>query len=411
MGGETFFKKFSPTNVMIKRIKDYFKGISRNVRVLALGSFFNDVSSEMVYPLLPVFLTMLGATKGFIGVIEGIAESTASFVKIFSGWYSDKLGARKNITVAGYAISGLTRPLVAVATRPWHVLTARFADRVGKGVRTSPRDALLSASVEPDTRAKAFGFHRAMDNSGALVGPAVAMFILWLKPEDYRFLFWMAVIPTALAVFVIWKWAVDVKTVPTAQADKPNLSWKALDSRFRAYIAVLFIFTLSNSSDAFLILRAEELGVKDYLIPMLWIVLHFVKITTNMPGGSLADRWGRRRMIIAGWLFYALIYAGFAFAKVEWHAWALFALYGIYFGMTEGAERALVSDLTPEAVRGTAYGFFHLAVGLGALPASILFGYLWDKFNAETAFMLSAGLACLASVLLAISVRSEREKN
>lgn len=395
---------------MINKIREYFKGISSNVRVLAVGSFFNDVSSEMVYPLLPVFLTMLGATKGFIGVIEGIAESTASFVKIFSGWYSDKLRARKNIAVTGYAISGLTRPIVAIAKRPWHVLTARFADRIGKGVRTSPRDALLSASVKPEARAKAFGFHRAMDNSGALVGPAVAMFILWLKPDDYSFLFWMATIPTAIAVFVIWKWAEDVNTPLPAGADKPNLSWSALDSRFKAYIVVLFVFTLSNSSDAFLILRAEELGVKDYMLPLLWIVLHFVKTITNIPGGGLADRWGRRRIIIAGWLLYALIYAGFAIAQVEWHVWVLFALYGVYFGMTEGAERALVSDLAPEAVRGTAYGFFHLAVGLGALPASMLFGYLWDRFNGRTAFVFSAALALFASLLLAVSVRSEAQK-
>jgi len=375
---------------------------------MSVGSFLNDVATEMIYPLLPVFLTkVLGATFGFVGVIEGIAESTSSVAKLLSGWYSDRRGSRKAPTVAGYALSGLTRPLVAVAGAPWHVLLARFTDRIGKGVRTSPRDALLAASVDPKIRGKAFGFHRAMDNAGALVGPAISMLILWWKPgmEHYRLVFWIACVPTAIAVLILWRWIREVPPDKKGASGAPSLSWSALDRSFRAYVIVMFIFTLGNSSDAFLLLRAEKLGVPDYLLPLLWIVLNFTKTITNIPGGGLADRWGRKKVIIIGWVVYSLIYAGFAAAGAIWHAWALFALYGIYFGMTEGAERALVSDLAPDHIRGTAYGFFHLSVGLAAFPASALFGYLWDKVGVEIAFGTGAGFATLAAILMAFLVR------
>lgn len=391
---------------MIERIRNYFKDISRNVRVMAMGSFFNDASTEMIYPLLPVFLTkVLGASVGFVGVIEGIADSTASIAKLLSGWYSDRIGARKSMTVAGYSISGLTRPLIAVANLPGMVLSARFIDRVGKGVRTSPRDALLSASVDPKSRAKAFGFHRAFDNSGAFVGPALAMLLLWWKPGDYRFVFWMACIPTVLAALVLWLWIQEVPTERKEGSSRPRLSWSALDANFKRYLAVIFVFTLGNSSDAFLLLRAENLGVRDAMLPLIWIVLHIVKTLTNIPGGGLADKWGRRKTIIAGWVVYALVYAGFAIAGKDWHAWALFATYGLYFGLTEGAERALVADMAPEETRGTAYGFFNLAVGLAALPASVLFGYLWKMMGVEFAFGAGAALAMLAAIMMATLVR------
>lgn len=394
---------------MINRIKSYFKDISRNVRVMAVGSFLNDASTEMIYPLLPRFLThTLGASVGFVGIIEGIAESTAALAKLISGWYSDRIGSRKGLTVLGYSVSGLTRPIIALAMFPWHILTARFIDRIGKGVRTAPRDALLVASVDPKTRGKAFGFHRAFDNSGAIVGPALAMLILWFFPGNYRLLFWLAAIPTALAVLVLWLGIIEIKApnhTPRVAGGRPNLSWKSLDKNFHAYLLVMFIFTLGNSSDAFLLLRAENLGVKDYHLPLLWIVLHIVKSTSNIPGGSLADKWGRRKTIILGWAIYALIYAGFAIANVNWHVWALFAAYGLYFGLTEGAERALVSDMADESVRGTAYGFFHLAVGLAAFPASALFGFLWDRLGIEVAFAVGAVLALIASILLAAIVK------
>jgi len=392
---------------MIRRIKDYFKDITGNVRVFGAASFFNDASTEMIYPLLPVFLTkVLGASVGFVGVIEGIAESTAAIAKLLSGWYSDRIRARKNISVLGYAVSTLTRPAIAIATMPWHVLAARFVDRVGKGVRTSPRDALIASSVDPTVRGKAFGFHRGMDHAGAIVGPAVALLVFHFKPEDYRFLFWIALLPGLLAVWAIWRYAVEIAPPVSEEKKGPaKLSWNILDKNLRRYILVVFLFTLGNSSDAFLILRAEDLGVATAMIPLLWIVLHAVKVVTSMPGGSLSDRIGRRRTIISGWVVYALIYAGFAIAASQWHAWALFALYGIYFGLAEGAERALVSDLSEEETAGTAFGFYHLAVGAASFPASAIFGYVWKMYSAEAAFLMGASFAIAAAALLMAAVR------
>ena len=393
---------------MIKRIRAYFKDIKGNVRVFGATSFFNDASTEMIYPLLPVFLTqVLGASVGFVGIIEGIAESTASIGKLISGWYSDRIRARKKLAVFGYALSTLTRPIIAVSARPWHVLGARFVDRVGKGVRTSPRDALLASSIDPAVKGKAFGFHRAMDHAGAIVGPAAALLILWASPDNYRLVFWLAVIPGALAVWALWRYAIEIPPPISDEAEgPPKLSWRSLDKRLRWYIVVVFLFTLGNSSDAFLILRAQDLGVSVGMVPLLWIVLHLVKVVTNIPGGSLSDRIGRRRTIIIGWTAYALIYGGFAIAGVQWHAWALFALYGVYFGLTEGAERALVSDLAAEEAAGTAFGFFHLAVGAASLPASVAFGLVWKTWSAPAAFAMGAILAVTAVLLLAATVRS-----
>lgn len=399
---------------MIKRIKAYFADIKGNVRVFGATSFFNDASTEMIYPLLPLFLmNMLGASVGFVGVIEGIAEATASLGKLIAGWYSDRIRVRKNIAVFGYGLSTLTRPIIALATLPWHILGARFVDRIGKGIRTSPRDALLACSVDPSKKGKAFGFHRAMDHAGAIVGPAMALAILWFKPGGYRLVFWIALIPGIISVWALWKYAVEV---PPVQCDKkggpPKLSWNILDIKLRRYIAVVFIFTLGNSSDVFLLIRAQELGVAAEMAPLLWMVLHVVKVAVSMPGGSLSDRIGRRRAIIFGWTIYAAIYAGFAFAGAAWHAWALFALYGIYFGLTEGAERALVSDLAEEKIIGTAFGFFHLAVGFASLPASVIFGYVWKSFGAPAAFCMGAGLAFLAMILLiAVGKLGKNETN
>ncbi len=386
---------------MNKQMAGLTRGISRNVVVLSIGSFLTDVSTEIVYPLLPVFLTsVLGAGAVFVGLVEGVAESTASLLKLFSGWLSDKLHKRKSIVVAGYTLSGITRPLIAIATAPWHILAVRFIDRVGKGIRTSPRDALIADCTEDDCRGKAFGFHRSMDHLGAVVGPFIAFLLLSLFHSNYRAVFWIATIPAALCVLVLAAFVAEKKRDVEDITIRPQLSLKPFAQQFKYFLLVIFIFALGNSSDAFLILRARDLGVSVVLIPVLWGILHIVKSISSTPGGVLSDRIGRKRIIMLGWLFYGLVYVGFAVAGNTNQVWALFAIYGVYFGFTEGVEKALVSDMVPSEMRATAYGMYHLIIGAAALPASIFFGSIWQIFSPKAAFFFGAALALVAMILL-----------
>jgi MFS family permease len=371
--------------------------LGRNVLALGMVSFFTDVSSEMIYPLLPAFLTAtLGASAGFVGVIEGAAESVAALLKLASGWWSDRVRARKPLVVAGYVIASLARPLVALAQTAGQVLAIRVTDRVGKGLRTSPRDALIADSVDPAIRGRAFGFHRAWDNAGAVLGPLIAFALLRWGRFALRGVFWLALAPAALAVATV---ALGVREAPrrgAASGAPPDLS-QPMGPRFWAFMAAVFLFTLGNSTDAFLLLRASALGVPIALAPILWALLNAVKALTNMPGGALSDRMGRRPTLVLGWMLYAGVYLAFAGASRPWHAWALFAVYGVYFGLCEGAERALVSDIVPVERRGAAFGWFNLAVGLGALPASLIFGAVWDRVSPAAAFALGASLALAAA--------------
>jgi MFS family permease len=376
---------------------------------LGVVSFLTDVSSEMIYPLLPIFLTaVLGAGPAFLGIIEGIAETTASLLKLYAGWLSDRLGQRKPIVVAGYALSALTRPLVALATAGWHVLLVRFLDRVGKGVRTSPRDALVAQVTPEDRRGLAYGFQRGMDHAGAIVGPLLAAALLAWITEDYRTVFWLAFIPGFLSVAVL---VFFVHEAPRADGlpAPPTFTLRGFDGRFRRFLLVILIFTLGNSSDAFLLLRAHQLGVPLAQVPLLWILLHVAKAMSAIPGGMLSDAWGRRRAILAGWVIYAGVYLGLALAAETWELWVLFTAYGLFFGLTEAAERAYVADLVAESHRGTAYGAFHLMVGIGALPASVLMGVIWEGWGAPAAFAFGAALALLAAGLLLVLLR-ERVK-
>ena len=380
----------------------YFSSMGGNVLALGFVSLFNDISSEMIYPLLPLFLTeTLGAGAAMLGVIEGIAESTASVLKLFSGWLSDRLRKRKILAVVGYTISTITRPLIAIATAGWHILVIRFSDRVGKGVRTSPRDALLADSSDEAIRGKAFGFHRAMDHAGAVIGPLLATAILAWITISYRTVFYLAVIPAIIGVLILILRVVEKPPVGTP-ASAPKITLVNFDRPFRYYLGVVILFTLGNSTDAFLILRARNLGVPIALIPTIWLVLHLVKMLTATPGGSLSDKMGRKRVITLGWLVYALVYAGFALASEAWHAWALFVTYGLYFGLCEGTEKAFVADLVKPELRGTAYGMFHFAVGIGALPASVIMGLLWNAFGPAVAFGFGASLALLSTILLSL---------
>lgn len=376
--------------------------LTRNVAALSGVSLLNDVSSEMIYPLLPLFLTrVLGAGPAFLGLVEGVAETTASLLKLFSGWLSDRLRRRKLLAVCGYGVSSLVRPLTGLASSPWHVLVVRFWDRVGKGVRTAPRDALLVASSAPASRGKAFGLQRAMDHLGAVLGPLTATLMLAALTTNVRTVFWCAAIPAALSMALLIA-AVKEKRSDMTASEAPKITWRQFDRRFLVYVGIVFLFTLGNSSDMFLLLRASNLGVPAALVPTLWMVHHLVKSTTSLPGGGLSDRIGRKRVIVAGWLVYALTYAGFALAQRNWHIWGLFVLYGLYFGLTEGTEKALVADFVNAEQRGTAYGLFNFAVGIGALPASVLMGLLWQKFGPTVAFGLGAALAGLSCVLLSL---------
>jgi MFS family permease len=359
-----------------KEKSSIFSGITRNVLVLGIVSFLTDASTEIIYPLLPIFLTeVLRASTLFVGLVEGIAESTASLFKVFSGWFSDKIGRRKILAVIGYGISSCTRPIIASSTQAWHVLAARFTDRLGKGFRGAPRDALLSESVDKSKWGKAFGFHRSMDNAGAVLGSIIAFLLFMVFPGNYRVVFWLATIPAFLSVLALAIF-VQEKQVATLESKKVSLSLRYFDTRFKLYLIILFIFTLGNSSDAFLILRVKSLGVSDKMIPVLWAVHNIVKVVFSTPGGSLSDRIGRRKIIIAGWGIYGLVYFGFAAATNNLHIWILFLTYGLYHAFTEGTEKALVADLVPSEYRGTAYGLFSFAIGVGALPASLILGLL-----------------------------------
>ncbi len=370
--------------------------------VIALGfvSLFNDASSEIIYPLLPLFLTTtLGASLTFVGLVEGLAESTASLLKLPAGWFSDRLPKRKGVVVLGYGIASLIRPLLALTTAAWQVLGLRFVDRIGKGIRSAPRDAMIADAAPIAARGLAFGFHRAMDHAGAIVGALIAAWLVGIFHDDYRRIFWAAAIPALLGLLVLLFFVREPKREEKpAQAAPLDLS--RFSPSFKQFLAVLLLFTLSNSSDAFLLLRAQQCGVTPSLIPLLWALLHGSKAVSSVIGGSLSDRFGRRKLIISGWLLYGLLYLGFAFADTSAMMWSLFAIYGIYFGLCEGAEKALIADLVAPETRGTAYGFYNLVIGLGALPASLLLGALWQRFGAETALLTSAVISLLATLWL-----------
>lgn len=385
---------------------------------LSVVSLLNDISSEIIYPLLPVFLALtLGASPFYIGLIEGFAESVASFLKLFSGYLSDKFEKRKFPVFFGYSLSSLTRPLLAFATGWYAVFFVRVVDRIGKGIRGAPRDALLAESVPPEKRGLAFGFNRAADHFGAVLGPVAAFILLSFlasNPEqptaqDYRQVFLFASVPVVLGLFVIVFFVREEKRekLPEEESLTPiKLSLKEFDGNFKRFLLIIALFTLSNSTDAFLLLRAQEAGISVAVLPLLWMALHFSKVVFSLIGGDLSDRLGRKSMIFAGWIVYALVYAGFAFVETAWQAWALFIIYGVYFGLTEGVEKALVADLVDTKKRGTAFGFYNLAFSISVLPASLIFGGIWNAFGASAAFLVSAFISiCAAALLLTIRTK------
>ncbi len=394
-----------------------YRKLPRNVVAISLVSLLNDASSEIIYPLLPVFLALtLGASPAIVGLIEGAAESLSSLLKLFAGYFSDRRGKRKVFVVLGYSIASFARPLLAFATTWYQVLAIRLTDRVGKGIRSAPRDAMIADSAGLEQRGLAFGFHRAMDHGGAVLGPLIGYFLVVLFAEDrnaltaadFTKIFILASIPALAAVgvvsFFVRESSHQVAASNDIASEPPRLSLRGFDTNFKRFLLLIALFTLSNSSDAFLLLRAQTAGVAIGTIPLLWAMLHVSKVFSSLLGGDLSDRLGRRRLIVSGWLLYAAVYAGFAFVSETISVWILFLIYGIYFGLTEGAEKALVADLVKPEQRGTAYGLYNLAFGITVLPASLLMGALWELWGPTVAFLVSAGLGATAALLLLLLV-------
>ncbi len=388
-------------------------GLPRPVWLLGLASLFTDTASEAIYPLLPIYLTrVLGASAVSLGVIEGVAEAANSLLKVVSGRLSDRWQVRKPIVLAGYGLSSAVRPLIALVASWPQLLAVRFLDRVGKGVRGAPRDAILAGCATPTTRGKIFGFHRAMDHVGAIIGPLLATLFLLLDPGHYRLLFALTIVPGAAAVWMLTRIPAEGPASARARralALQPTpLSWRLLPRQYYVVLAVLLVFTLGNSADAFLLLRLSDAGVAPAMIPLLWAALHVVKAAMSVWGGVKSDRWGRRLVIGAGWLVYAVVYAGFAWSQSVLALVGWFLVYGLYFGLSEGTEKALIADLTPPSLSGSAFGLYNAALGIGALLASVTFGIVWKMVSPAAAFALGGALALLATVLLFVLVREPR---
>lgn len=396
-----------------------YQRLPRNVVAIGFVSLLNDASSEIIYPLLPVFLTTgLGASAKAIGLIEGLAESLSSLLKLFVGYLSDRTRKRKWFVVGGYALASLVRPFLGFAGNWQQVLGIRLTDRVGKGIRTAPRDAMIAETVTIQQRGLAFGFHRAMDHAGAVIGPLVGYLLFWLfvvnrdEPTrgEFTTIFLLASIPALLAVLVAIFFMRETTVQVDTEAEKPKLSLRGFDGNFKRFLLIVALFTLSNSSDSFLILRARDSGVSILLIPLLWAAHHGMKVLSSLYGGDLSDRLGRKRLIVSGWVLYAAVYAGFAFVTQEISVWILFLIYGIYFGLAEGAEKALVADLVRPEQRGTAYGLYNLAFGITVFPASLLMGMIWDWKGPTTAFLISAVMGATAAALLLLLVKPHPER-
>jgi MFS family permease len=394
-------------------IRDQTIPLDPTVRALGVVSLLNDFSSEVAVRTLPLFLAnVLGVRIGIIGLIEGIAESTATLLKLVSGYLSDRTGRKKALALWGYGFSNFTKPLLYFATSWGLVLLVRFLDRVGKGIRTAPRDALIADITPPELRGRAFGFNKAMDKAGGFLGLVVAAGVVYLTQqntltltrESYEWLVLLAVLPGLAAVGILACWVEDCPKSPVKSS--PLLIGSEMSGRFWAFIGVLTLFTLGNSSDAFLMLRAQTVGFSTVEIFLVVAAFSLVIALTSTRGGTLSDTFGRRGLIITGWLIYAVIYLGFALASARWQIWILYAGYGLYYGAFLGASSAIVAELVPQHLRGTAYGIYNAALGVAAFPASLLAGLLWDWYGPAAPFLFGAALAVLATIgLIMIPLR------
>ena len=380
--------------------------LHRNVLFLGLTSFLTDTTSKMIYSIMPMFLMSLGATKTELSLIEGIAESTASLLKALSGWWSDRIGKNKPFMVIGYAFTALLSPLFSLATSPTQVLIVRFAERVGKGIRTAPRDSLVAASSREGAKGRNFGFHKAMDNSGAILGPLMATGLLALFPGQFRKVLLIAGLP---AIFGLLSLVLFVKEARNEKAELlGKLSFKSFPRKYYWFLAIVFLFTLGNSTDALLLVKASDVGISDTLIPMVYLVFNSVSVLFSVPAGMLSDKIGRERLIIFGYMLYALVYFGFAATTSASSLVLLFALYGVYSAATDGIQKALVTDIVDTKVKGTGLGVYNLLVGVTLLPASIIAGLLYDKVSSGAPFYFGSAMAFTAALMMIAFYRKGR---
>ena len=382
--------------------KEHIFGLKRNVFFTGLTSFFTDTSTKMIYSVMPLFLLSMGASKTSIALIEGIAESTASLIKAFSGYWSDKLGKNKPFMIIGYGITALVTPLYAMVGRPVQVLILRFSERVGKGMRAAPRDSLISASVTREDAGRNFGFHKAMDNSGAILGPLGAFVLLYYFPLDYAHIFLIATIPAILGVFTLILFVKEARL--GERGNNGRVKFKQVPGKFYFFILILFVFTLGNSADALLLVKTAETGIRESYIPFMYMLFNAVSVFLAIPIGKLSDRIGREKLIVLGFFVYSVVYFLFGrFNSIQVYFF-LFMLYGLYSALTDTGQKALISDIVQKDLKGTGYGIYHAVLGITLLPASLIAGLMYDRVNASAPFYFGSGMALLATLLKKIAI-------
>ena len=383
-------------------------GIEKNAFFTGLTSFFTDTSTKMVYSVMPLFLLSIGASKTTISLIEGIAESTASLLKAISGYWSDKIGKNKPFMIIGYGVTAIITPLYALARVPIQILFFRFFERIGKGLRTAPRDSLISGSIKKNEAGKTFGFQKAMDNSGAILGPLIAFFLLSIFPLDYPFIFLLATIPAILGVLTVIIFIKDAKEEKKETTNK--ISLKQLPKKFYFFLIIIFVFTLGNSADALLLVKTSETGIDKSYIPFVYMIFNTVSVLLAIPIGKLSDRIGREKLIILGFLVYAVVYYFFGrFNSINVFIF-LFMLYGFYSALTDGSQKAMISDIVSKDLKGTGYGIYHAVLGITLLPASLIAGLLYDKVNSNAPFYFGAVMALISTILMIIFTITVKKK-
>lgn len=383
-------------------------GLERNIFFSGITSFFTDTTTKMIYAVMPLFLMSIGASKTELSLIEGIAESTASLIKAISGIWSDKIGKNKPFMIVGYAFTTVISPLFSLVTSPLQVLVLRFTERIGKGIRTAPRDSLIAATAGDSNRGRGFGFHKAMDNSGAIVGPLLAFAVLSLFPGDYRKVFLVSVIPGILGVLTLVFFVKEAKKRKDELVERISLKDFPID--YYLFLGIAFLFTLGNSTDALLLIKATDIGISALFIPLVYLIFNSVSVIFAIPLGMLSDKFGRERLIIIGYLLYSLIYFGFGSADDKVTVLFLFALYGIYSAATDGVQKALVSDLIDKNKRGTGLGLYNSLIGITLLPASVIAGILYDKVDNQAPFYFGSAMALAAAILMAVYYRRRTRK-